>query len=165
VLARKWPAALPVEMEATMSDVVGGIAVVEPLPDGLFRICLALHHKDGHVEPCSLLFHDQAVPIDLPAAQALAGEPIWCFRKDSPRHGWLDCQPSIRQRVSPGGPDRFHNTLNWQVQYVWLKYTACDARYNIWKELNQYGTDESGEPMPPVTAATFQNLRDHGYIY
>lgn len=154
-----------------MADHVGGVAVVEPFTVTgivtLYHVCLSLCHADGHQEPCTLCFYDAAnPPPDLPAAQKLVGEPIWCFQKDNPRHGWLDCQPSIRQRVStdPNAPDRFHNTFNWQVQYVWLKYFACDARYNVWKILNQYGVQEDGTPMPPVTPEVWESLRRDGYI-
>lgn len=146
-----------------MSDVVDGIAVVQPLEYGLYRVCLRLSYSDGHKEPCSLVFHDAKMPANLKAAMDKIGETVWCFRKDVPRHGWLDCQPSIRQMLDHK-TERFHNTFNWQVQYVWLRYTACNAGYNIWKILNQYGDDENGKPMPPVTAEIFQKLRSDGYI-
>lgn len=152
-----------------MSDIVSGVAVIQHSHiAGLYRVHLLLTGIDLNSH-CYLLFNDDRdkVSEDLEIA---AAEPIWTFKRDHPQPGWLDCHPSIRQRMSddPAAPDRFHNTFQWQVEYVEMRYGEpahgqqhmqrnMDDAYMVWNDINYHSLSMSSDERAEYMAWLHQN--------
>lgn len=153
------------------SDVIGGVSVIQRsrfwAQAPIFRVGHMLHHADGRRTTICLCMTEGR---DEPAGvSAIAGEPVWQFVRGIPRHGWIDCKPSVRQFVRDGGVERelFHNAGNWVVQYVEMRWPEPDIgqqpmqieRYDVLLKLNNPELTEAER------AAVFEELRQSGVIY
>lgn len=143
-------------------DVIGGIAVMQTTKfPGVWRIYLQLQHADGSRGVSDLCFSEgNSEPAGI---STLVGEPIWQFRRSIPRHGWLDCNPSIK--ISTSEREIFHNAGNWVVQYVEMRYPEEQPpltkmpRYHVAESLNDPKISEQER------ASRFEYLRQSGVIY
>lgn len=155
-------------------DIITGISVIQRShfwwAAPIFRVSHILQHADGRRGTICLCMTEGATE---PAGVAqLCGEPVWQFIKGVPRHGWIACKPSVRQFVTVEGKevDLFHNTYDWQVQYVEMRYQepgtnqqrvqhGMDDRYATLMALNDPSLNDEQR------AAVFGNLRIRGVIY
>lgn len=151
-------------------DVIGGISVIQrshfwPVAP-IFRVSHMLHHADGRRNSiCLCMTEGKDEP---PGLVAITGEPIWQIIRGIPRHGWMACKPSVRQFVTVEGKqvDLFHNTYDWQVQYVEMRYQEP----GINQQRMQHGVDDryatlmalnNPDLTSPERAALFEELRKH----
>lgn len=156
------------------SDVIGGISVIQRSRHWsmapIYRTGHILHHADGHTDDIYLAMTEGR---DEPAGVAeIAGQPVWQFIRGIPRHGWMACKPSVRQFVTVEGVQRdlFHNTYDWQVQYVEMRFPEpghnqqalqfhADDQYHTLHLLNNPALNDSER------AAVFDDLRQRQIIY
>lgn len=155
-------------------DIITGISVIQRSQfwqvAPIFRVSHILQHADGRRGSiCLCMTEGREEPANV---AAICGEPVWQFVKGDPRHGWIACKPSVRQFVTVEGKqvDLFHNTYDWQVQYVEMVHQEpgpnqqhlqhdADNRYATLMALNDPELNDEQR------AAVFGNLRIRGVIY
>lgn len=100
-----------------MSDYIGGIAILDrrdPRREHLHAFGI----RDG--KPPTYI----SIPV-YPKGTPKPSECAWEYQIIGDK---LDVTPSVRQMSGPNGPDIFHNTYNWQVQF---KECVADAYEEI----------------------------------
>jgi hypothetical protein len=153
------------------ADTISGISVIQrsrfwqQCP--IYRVGHMLHHADGRRSTISLCMTEGAAGPG--GIDEVAGEPVWQFIKGVPRHGWIACKPSVRQFVTVEGKqvDLFHNTYDWQVQYVEMRWPEPGVgqqpmqieRYDVLTQIND------PELTDAQRAAVFDALRRREVIY
>lgn len=150
-------------------DVIGGIAVMQRSRfDGVWRIWLRLYCSNGHNHQTGLCFSEGR--DEPPGLCEKVGEPIWQFVRNQPRHGWLDCKPSVREMSTDakGNPvEQFHNTGNWQVQYVEMRQPEPESEdVERWARGHTVHYDLNNPSLSDAQRAElFEELRQSGIIY
>lgn len=154
-------------------DIITGISVIQRSQfwriAPIFKVSHILQHADGRRDSICLCMTEGA---SIPSIESVAGEPVWQFVKGVPRHGWIACKPSVRQFITVDGRqvDLFHNTYDWQVQYVEMLHQEPgpnqqhlqfdkDNRYAALMRLN------NPELNDDQRRAEFINLAAEGVIY
>lgn len=152
-----------------MSDTIGGIAVMQRTRfPGVWRIWLRLDcSRTGRSHQRGLCFTENIEP---PGLVDQVGEPLWQFVRGKPRHGWLDCRPSVREMSTDAKGNQvelFHNTGNWQVQYVEMRQAEPEGEdVERWARGHTVHYDlNNGSLTDGQRAALFEELQQSGVIY
>ena len=89
-----------------MNDYIGGIAILD-----------RRDARREHIHAFGIRDGKPPVFISIPVYPKGSPKPSECAWECEVVGDTLNCSPSVRQLGPNGGPDRFHNTYNWQVKF------------------------------------------------
>lgn len=89
-----------------MADYIGGIAILDRR-DARREHLFCFGFRDGQ----------HPTYISLPVYPKGSSKPSECAWEYEVVGDQLNCCPSVRQLGNANGPDRFHNTYNWNVKF------------------------------------------------